>query len=153
MGTPRNVATREAAKKLLDEIIMDGNLDIFDAFAQKLVQSIQATFPASTAQLSEKESGKMLQQFHTLRIEKLGQLWKEELFSRLGWVEMPDPMLEQRSSQIVFEKLVAGQFSSATTSKTIENVEQLTADEENILRYVAGYVPFKLMKRFEEQSS
>ena len=34
-----------------------------------------------------------------------------------------------------------------------ENVKQLTADEENILRYVAGYVPFKLMKRFEEQSS
>ena len=128
-------------------------MDIFDAFAQKLVQSIQATFPASAAQLSEKESGKMLQQFHTLRSEKLGQLWKEELFSRLGWVEMPDPMLEQHSSQIVFEKLVAGRFSSATTSKTIENVEQLTADEENILRYVAGYVPFKLMKRFEEQSS
>ena len=99
VGTPRNVATREAAKKLLDEIIMDGNLDIFDAFAQKLVQSIQATLPASAAQLSEKESGRMLQQFHTLRIEKLGQLWKEELYSRLGWVEMPDPMLE-RSSQI-----------------------------------------------------
>ena len=104
VGTPRNVATREAAKKLLDEIIMDGNLDIFDAFAQKLVQSIQATFPASTAQLSEKESGRMLSQFHTLRIEELEQQWKQELHSRLvGWVEMPDPMLEQRSSQNVFE--------------------------------------------------
>ena len=26
------------------------------------------------------------------------------------------------------------------------------ADKENILRYVAGYVPFKLMNRFEEYS-
>lgn len=74
VDTPRNVATREAAKKLLDEIIMDGNLDIFDAFAQKLVKSIEATFPTSTAQLSVKESGRMLSQFHTLRIEELGQL-------------------------------------------------------------------------------
>ena len=120
VGTPRNVATKEAAKKLLDEIIMDGNLDIFDAFAQKLVRSIQAIFPASTAQLSEKESERMLSQFHTLRIEKFGQLWKQELYSRLGWVDMPDPMLEQHSGQILFEKLVAGQFCSATASKTIE---------------------------------
>ena len=92
VGTPRNVSTREAVKKLLDEIIviMDGNLDIFDAFAQKLVNSIEATFPASTAQLSEKESGRMLSQFHTLRIEELEQQWKQELHSRLvGWVEMP----------------------------------------------------------------
>ena len=57
VDTPRNVATREAAKKLLDEIIMDGNLDIFDAFAQKLVKSIEATFPTSTAQLSERVEG------------------------------------------------------------------------------------------------
>ena len=85
---------------------MDGNLDIFDAFAQKLVKSIEATFPASTAHLSEKESGRMLSQFHTLRIEELGKLWKQELYSRLGWVEMPDPMLEQRSSQNVFSRAV-----------------------------------------------
>ena len=116
VDTPRNVATREAAKKLLDEIIMDGNLDIFDAFAQKLVKSIEATFPTSTAQLSEKESGRMLSQFHTLRIEELGQLWKQDLYLRLGWVEMPNPMLEQRSSQNVLEKLVTGKFCSATTS-------------------------------------
>ena len=153
VGTPRNVATKEAAKKLLDEIIMDGNLDIFDAFAQKLVRSIQAIFPASTAQLSERESKRILSQFHTLRIEKFGQLWKQELYSSLGWVDMPDPMLEQHSGQILFEKLVAGQFCSATASKTIENVEQLTADKETILRYVAEYVSFKLMKSFEERSS
>ena len=89
VGTPRNVATREAAKKLLDEITMDGNLDIFDAFAQKLVKSIEATFPASTAHLSEKESGRMLSQFHTLRIEELGKLWKQELYSRLGGWRCP----------------------------------------------------------------
>ena len=153
VDTPRNVATREAAKKLLDVVMMDGNLEIFDAFAQKLVKSIQATFPTSTSQLSEKKSERMLSQFHTFRIEKLEQLWKKELYSRLGWVDVPDPILEQRTSQIVFEKLMAGQFCSATVSKKCENVKQLTADEENILRYVAGYVPFKLMKRFEEQSS
>ena len=153
VDTPRNVATREAAKKLLHVIIMDGNLEVFDAFAQKLVKSIQGTFPASTSELSEKKSEKMLSQFHTFRIEKLEQLWKKELYSRLGWLDVQDPILEQRTSQIVFEKLMAGQFCSATVSKKCENVKQLTADEENILRYVAGYVPFKLMKRFEEQSS
>ena len=46
---------------------------------------------------------------------------------------------------------MTGKFCSVTTSKTLENIE-LTADEENILCYVAGYVPFKLMQRFEEQS-
>ena len=117
VDTPRNVATREAAKKLLDVIIMDGNLEVFDAFAQKLVKSIQATFPASTSQLSEKKSERMLSQFHTFRIEKLEQLWKKELYSRLGWVDVPDPILEQRTSQIVFEKLMADQFCSATVSK------------------------------------
>ena len=66
---------------------------------------------------------------------------------------MPDPMLEQHTSQILFEKLVAGQFCSGTASNEKINVKQLTDDEENILRYVAGYVLSKLMNRFEEQSS
>ena len=75
------------------------------------MKSTPAPFPASTVQ---KESGRMLSHFHTLRIEKLGQLWKQELYSRLGSVDMPDPMSEQYTSQILFEKLVAGQFCSGT---------------------------------------
>ena len=29
----------------------------------------------------------------------------------------------------------------------------ITVDEENILRYAAGYVPYKLLKKYECQSS
>ena len=39
------------------------------------------------------------------------------------------------------------QASSATGSPI------LTVDEENIVRYIAGYVPLKLMRKYEKQGS
>ena len=94
-------------------------------------------------------------QHTSTHIEKLGQLWKQELYLmylRLVWVDMPDPMLEQHTSQILFEKFVAGQVLQWDSIKKCINIKQLMTDKENILRYVAGYVPFKLMNRFEEYS-
>ena len=45
-----------------------------------------------------------------------------------------------------------------STEKTVSDpvsceYPEITVDEENILRYAAGYVPYKLLKKYKYQSS
>ena len=152
VNTPRNITARETAKTLLEVTSANANLIIFDAFAQKLVDAIRGLFPARAAHLSDRVSGRMMTNFHAFRTEKLGQLW-HDLYSKLGWEDAQDPMLEQYASQVVFEKLISSHFGNMTAPKRSGSAIRLTPVEENILRYVSGYVPFKLMKRFEVQTS
>ena len=44
-------------------------------------------------------------------------------------------------------------FNTKADSQTSFDVPALTADEENVVRYEAGFIPFKLLKRYEKSSS
>ena len=67
---------------------------------------------------------------------------------------MDDPLLIQSISQYIFDiKLVEHyQGQGQVSSSCIEVPVTLTTEEENILRYASGFVPFKLIKRYEKQS-
>ena len=52
----------------------------------------------------------------------------------------------------LYEDLIRSHLSSQSTvqsCRTPTQVPQLTSDEENIIRYAAGYVAFKLLKKYE----
>ena len=78
VGTPRNIATREVAKKLLDVIIIDGNLmhscRNWQGVLKLCFQRVQFSSVRKTVEGCQHTS---------TRIEKLGQLLRQELYLRL----------------------------------------------------------------------
>ena len=80
-------------------------------------------------------------------------IWKE-FFDAVH--QCLDPLLHQAVTQKLFEDIIArivptkfdGTGSSCNSS---ENLIFISADEECIVRYAAGYVPFALIRKYEKQ--
>ena len=64
-----------------------------------------------------------------------------------------DPLVVQHVNQSLFEDMLKTyiQPSKQTVTCPEHHLPTLSSDEENIIRYAAGYVPMKLMK-YEKQS-
>jgi len=61
-------------------------------------------------------------------------------------------MISQFVNQTLFDNLAmkhSGAASHASPPSHLPSTS-LTFDEENILRYVGGYIPFKLLRQFEK---
>ena len=80
-------------------------------------------------------------------------IWKE-FFDAVH--QCLDPLLHQAVTQKLFEDIIArivptkfdGTGSSCNSS---ENLIFISADEECIVRYAAGYVPLALIRKYEKQ--
>jgi hypothetical protein len=62
------------------------------------------------------------------------------------------PLIYQYVNQKLYGDLIDSYFKPRIEGRVIE-VPELTGDEENILRYAAGYVPYKLLKKYEKTDS
>ena len=60
------------------------------------------------------------------------------------------PLTYQAVSQQLYVDIITKFYSTTITDSTTE-VPELTVDEENVLRYVAGYIPYKLLKKYEQR--
>ena len=58
--------------------------------------------------------------------------------------------MEQHTNSVIFEGILKTHIPPMSYSAT--EIE-LSTDEENIIRYAAGYVPLNIMKKYEKQSS
>ena len=85
--------------------------------------------------------------FHHCKISVIPAIWSRFLLA-VGLV-VDDPLLVQSISQHIFDiKLVKYyQTQGQTASPSIEVPATLTMEEENILRYASGFVPFKLLRK------
>ena len=60
----------------------------------------------------------------------------------------------QSVNQHIFDTLLVEHFQAQERpSSSTEVCTQLTAEEENILRYASGFIPFKLLNRYLKQST
>lgn len=91
--------------------------------------------------------------FHQLRIAEGRKLWCD-LFSLHGFPKL-SPVVYQQVNQKLYSDLINCHLSAKLDSDDGDAVEipALTSDEESILRYMAGYVPFKLLTRYEKDLS
>ncbi len=60
-----------------------------------------------------------------------------------------DPLLQEYVNEKLFESIVKTKIA---TDRVVPETAELTKDEHNALRYVAGFVPFKLKKKFTKSS-
>ena len=150
LPTARNVGIREGTKTLLQAIIEVKNANVFDEIAESLVSSIQSVFPTSTS-ATERVREKVLSAFHAKRISELEGIW-QDFFVKLGLQKPLDPMISQFVNQTLFDGLAMKHFGAASHASPPSHLPStsLTFDEENILRYVSGYIPFKLLRQFEK---
>ena len=99
--------------------------------------------------------GKLWRSFHSLRISQLPAIWKD-LFSKFGWDDVPDAMLEQYTNQRLLDGLMVEYFERCTKSEGRSKRSPalaMTSNEENIIRYACGYVPYKLFHQFKKQTT
>ncbi len=62
------------------------------------------------------------------------------------------PLIYQMATQKLFADMIAGHSSKNPVDSTVD-LSALTIDEDNVVRYIAGYVPFKILKKYEKRSS
>ena len=67
-------------------------------------------------------------------------------------IPLDDPLLPQTVSQALFDAVTLSKTSKFQHTKGLTYVS-LTVEEENALRYAAGYVPHKLLKKYRANPS
>lgn len=125
-------------------------MEIFDTVCASLYSKLELICDSCTGLKScSAAKGKLWSLFHKVTLCELPDMWCE-LFLSLG-MECDDHLLSQSTNQKLFEKVLLNHFSKASSaieSKCVDEVS-LSKDELNILRYVSGFVPHSLLKRFE----
>ena len=97
---------------------------------------------------------KLWSAFHQKRTTELANLWKQ--FLRLVQLDL-DAIASQTVTQALYENNIIVHFAVASigpsvTSSSIQTAN-LSHEEECILRYAAGYVPFVLLRKHEKSTS
>ncbi len=138
------------AKKLYEWMIYEENKQSVDDFSKTLVERLKGCIeqnrPTGSHKVHKAHREKMWRNFHALRVST---------YFKMGWNNFlilanleTNPLLYQRLSDLIMEKLIKRQFSDSQCSDSIEpNVTPLTYEDKNALRYVAGYVCDKLRKK------
>lgn len=151
LGTVRMKLAREAAKNLL-ELSSNSEESIFDDFATALYKKLQPTGSISNAT----KRRKLWKTFHAVRCESEFQKMWHDLYVKLGVKEefRADCLLWQYVTEKLFETIVN---SKTPVESAVAETGELNSDECNALRYVAGYVagyvPFCLIKKFTKSSN
>ena len=97
---------------------------------------------------------KLWSSFHLLRNTQLAELWDQ--FFSLPNIPKLSPLVYQHVNQKLYEDQMKYFLSTETKvhdDPMSSDNPQITEDEENILRYAAGYVPHKLLKKYGSHSS
>ena len=67
-----------------------------------------------------------------------------------GFSSDPSPLVCQHVNYKLYVELMRSNLSQDSPCSTNVDIPELNEDEENILRYAVGYVPFKLLKKCEK---
>ena len=139
--------TEGLIKKVTEEVYFDH----FDEFAVQLVTALEAISAACPMSGTSKTVGvqreKLWKVFHEKRTTELPELWKH--FLQKVDHEL-DPLVYQTVNQKLFEEIIKGRFGVQPRKSSQVS---LTCNEENVVRYASGYIPFVLMKKYEKNPS
>ena len=120
----------------------------FSGFSTELVCKISTPFLGlGKCRVKERVKEKVMKKFHKLRITTLPAVWKS-FAEKLG-LHCRHPALLQSVNRLTFNTPLI-QYCSAKFAPTQPAHVQSGFEEENALCYACGYIPFKLMKRFEK---
>ena len=91
----------------------------------------------------------MWRAFHRQSVEALPSKWNG-LYTSLSLTDKVDNLFHQTVNLVVYEQLLKEHFAVERAPQSTVEV-QLSKDELNALRYASGYVPMKLLKKYEKK--
>ena len=144
----------------LDQVTEDCMLHQFDEFAASLSSAVQHSVcscisAAKTCRAKSVLRKKLWRSFHEVRSKELRDIWSK--FYSAVKRERFDPLIEQQVNLKLFEGVLTTHFQvtppSASPLNTSPQPQELSEEEEQIVRYAAGYVPMSLLKKHEKSES
>ena len=127
-----------------------------NAFAKDLLSTLESC--VQTTYLTEvKCREKSCCAFYKQQLNSLPELWTR-IHRELGLSD-PDPLWFQTANRLIFEDFLATALEVKGFGKHSSHVGpcetslKIEADQANVIRYAAGYVPFKLLKRYKQKTS
>ena len=158
----RNKKARDSVKVFLEQITDESARKKLDEFAALLCTEVEQSVSscvsaAPTCRAKSVLRQQLLRSSHLLRCKNLMKIWGK-LYDSMGR-EKFDPLVEQRVNQKLFEGFlktcfeVPSQAAVAMTPSTSLQCQELDEEEEQIVRYAAGFVPMSLLKKHEKGST
>ena len=128
----------------------------FRLFCQALLGDIRSCIADTSSSVDAKRE-KSYKMFYERRISVIPKHW-DDFHVALG-LEGPDPVWTQTVNRLLFnQELIAsikrdGLLEHRPVVAPQHDKASLGTDEENIIRYMAGYIPFKLLKVYKKKDS
>lgn len=145
-SSPLAVASRRAAEDLLRWVTLESNAAISERFTTSVIELLDKAFQRTAAVNSQAAREKMWAKYHSVRnSEEFVSLWTA-ILQESGVCAIP--ICYQTVTDKLFEKRIQFHCPVATPS-VLESEEDvtLTYEEENAIRYAAGYVLRSVRKK------
>ena len=159
LGDPKLVqASRSDKMREFGELFLakiaenDEQIELFDTFCDDITSELNKIFTGLSKRIrcpSTKRT-RLWSAFHDQRQTKLLKLW-QDLFSKQG-ISDDDQLFLQSVNQELFQLMLVDYMEDKNKTKASrEQQVTLSADELNAMQYACGYVPHKLLKRYESR--
>ena len=144
---------RRFARTFLAKVAENNHeIELFDMFCESLTADMNKVFSDLSHKIRSPSAKKarLWSAFHELRQAQLLKLW-HDLFCGLSLNESRDQSLFIQSiNQELFQQMLANYFAKKHNLKTTgEQQGEIPPDELNAMQYACGYVPYKLLKKYE----
>ena len=132
------------------------NEEGFRLFCESLVGDLRSCIAKKATSVDAKRE-KSYRMFYEKRISAIPKHWND-FHAALG-LQQPDPVWPQTANRLLFnQELLAsiqsdGMLECRPVVASGGDEVNLGADEENVIRYMAGYIPFKLLKFYKKKDS
>ena len=144
----RNTAAVQLAEEIQAVAKTGSRNEVVLKFCSKLNAALlQVIENAASSSKFSIQKPRIWREFHKSRCSKLKKIWMEFMDCLLNKETDSDPLLMQNIFEECFNLILKAKFK---TGEQPSQVKELTSDESNALRYVAGYVPHNLSKKLSK---
>ena len=148
------IASRKAAEELLEWIALESNSACSETFTSSLIELIDKAFPGAPVQSGHMQASRerMWGMYYSIRTSQTFTfLWSTFLQQSNS---QATSLFYQSVTDKLFEKRIEFHFPISSSSESVEvDMSTLTFEEENALRYAAGYVLRTVRKKISKSSS
>ena len=137
--SPRTTAVKLAVDRVLQQCKLHENRQKLETFSERLTTVI------STAIAGQNKENIWIE-FSRVRQTTLPGLWKSFLSAIDCSIVLEEPLFMELTNENLLCRMVKARCASTPQLEETSSPPSLTAVEENIIRYVAGFVGMKLQK-------
>ena len=141
---------RISAVELMEWASKDENKAMLQSFAVETIAHLDTAFD-SKMKRPHRQREKMWPNYHKIHTSS-SFLSRWSSFTALAVGEPATLILTQHLTMLMFRKMISQRFPLEKGTSTNEDLPPLSGEEENALRYAAGYVCRNLWKKLERSS-